>query len=201
MSNVAPFPKRDVIIIIGKTGFGKSTWLNKYARGLPRIFAFDPFRAFPAEYISGEELITRFETGKFREHPRYSLGTYALSDLELFGSVAYETGNCAFVIEECGVAFYKGERISECMQEWIFLGRHKSLTLIFTAQRATSIPIELRSQASRFVTFRQTEKSDVKWTGEYIGDLVDELPNLDELECIDADKKSVTRYRISPLGQ
>jgi DNA helicase HerA-like ATPase len=194
------FGKREVIIILGKTGFGKSTWLKKYLAGIPRSFIFDPFRDIQAQYLTPDELIAAHESKAFQRAASFSIGAYSPNDFDLIGSIAFLTGQCHLVIEECGVAFYKGERIPEWLQEAIFLGRHVSLSLIFTAQRAASIPIDLRSQASRFVSFRQTEQHDLKWARDYLGDHFPDLPYLDELECLDADNKSVTRYRIAPLG-
>lgn len=192
---------RDVLIILGKTGYGKSTWLTKYSAGLPRIFAFDPFRKFPAEYLNEAQIIERHDSGWFRDTPNFRIGVSDLPNLDLVGAISFLTGRCAFVVEECGFAFYKGERIPEWLQEAIFLGRHQSLTLIFTAQRATSIPIELRSQASRFISFRQTEKRDIEWCREYLGEEhYEQLPYLEKLECLDSDGENVTRYVINPLS-
>lgn len=198
-------PDRDVIIILGKTGYGKSTWLHKYCAGVPRRFCFDPFRKFPAEYLDEKQILEKHEQGVFRNQAAYSIGSHYLPDLSLLGSVSYLTGNCAFIIEECGFAFAKGERIDDWLAEAIFLGRHQSLTLIFTAQRAVSIPIELRSQASRFVSFRQTERRDVDWCREYLDDVdtelgIDLLPGLEKLECLDSDGETVSRYIMAHLG-
>jgi hypothetical protein len=71
---------------------------------------------------------------------------------------------------------------------------------VLTAQRAASIPIELRSQANRFVTFRQTERKDVEWCRDYVGDLFDSIPDLPKFKCIDANNDSVTSYALSSPG-
>lgn len=192
--------RREVIIILGKTGFGKSTWLNSYAQHLPKLFIFDPFAAFPAEYLNAEQIISRHDAQAFQSASNFRVGTHNLPDMDLLGAVSFLTGNCAFIVEECGVAFYKGERIPDWLSEIIFLGRHRNVSVILTAQRAASIPIELRSQASRFISFRQTEKRDLEWTRDYVGDYYSELSTLDVLECLDADKDGVSRYRISAPG-
>jgi hypothetical protein len=188
------------VIVLGKRGYGKTTWLNKYAERFPRIFVFDPFRTFPADYLTCDEIISRLESKWFQETPRYRVGSNVIDDLEVLGSASFLTGKCCLIIEECGIAFYKGERIPEWLQEAVFLGRQQELNYVMTSQRAASIPIELRSQANRFISFRQTEKRDLEWTRDYLGEHYEELPNLDELECLDSDGKIVSRYRISPMG-
>lgn len=192
--------QREVTIILGKTGYGKSTWLKQYAGMFSRIFVFDPFAAFPAEYISEQTLIDRHESGELKDPQTFRIGTREIAQMDLIGSISYLSGNCLFVIEECGVAFYKGERIPDWLAEIIFLGRHNAVSLCLTAQRAASIPIELRSQANRFVTFRQTERKDVDWCRDYVGDLFPQIPTLPKFRCIDADNDSVTQYLVSPSG-
>lgn len=192
--------EREVVIILGKTRYGKSTWLGKFLANKPRRFTFDPFRKTAAEYLTADQIIERHEAGLFRPEnaPRCSVASHILPDIDLLSSVAFLNGHAYFTIEECGVAFYKGERISEPLQEAIFLGGHQWLSLVLVAQRAASIPIELRSQATRFVSFLQTEKADVKWCEDYLGERMAEVRTLDKFECLDYENNSVSRYRITP---
>lgn len=191
---------REVVIVLGKTGYGKSTWLTQYCQVFSRRFVFDPFMKFPAQYLSEETLLAAHENGEYaaEKNASFSVGTMHLATLDLLGAISFLSKNCVFIIEECGVAFFKGERIPDWLSEIIFLGRHHNVSLVLTAQRAASIPIELRSQANRFVTFRQTEKNDVRWCSDYIGERVEELPNLAKFYCLDADNDSVTSYQVSP---
>lgn len=188
---------RDVVIITGITGYGKSHWLEQYLNRYSRVFIFDPFRAIPANYISGDDLISKYENGDLNNPNPFRFGCYALPDVALMGSIGYLVGNCAFVIEECGYAFRKGESIPEWLAEGIFLGRHQSYSMVFTAQRAISIPIELRSQTNRFISFRQTEPADVKWCREKLGEFAEDLPTLPKYYCFDSDGDTVSRYSLS----
>lgn len=192
--------EREVVIILGKTRYGKSTWLGKFLTNKPRRFIFDPFRKSPAEYLTEQQIIERHEQQLFspEKAPRVSIGSSNPADVDLLSAVAFLNGYAYFIIEECGVAFYKGERISEALQEAIFLGGHKWLSIVLVAQRAASIPIELRSQATRFISFLQTEKQDVKWCGDYLGERFEEVTTLEKFECLDYENNSVTRYRITP---
>jgi hypothetical protein len=184
---------RQVVIITGKTGYGKSTWLEAYSKGVQRIAAFDPFAKFPAEYLTEDELIKLSEiqpTGPFR------IATHRLDDLDLIGSLSYLLGNCLLVIEECGYCFGKGERIPDWLSEIVFLGRHNNVSLVVTAQRAASIPIDLRSQANRLVTFQQTETNDIGWMDNYLPPEAD-VTALDRFECYDSEDNNVSRYKVT----
>lgn len=193
----------EVIIILGIRGYGKSTWLDKYLSPKPRRFCFDPFRKFPAQYLTADQLIEGHERNIFKPEnsPRLSIGSHFIPDVDLLASVAFLNGYGYLVLEECGVTFNKGERLSEPLQEAVFLGRHNALSLVLVAQRAASIPIELRSQATRLVSFNQREKNDVKWLEDYFAERTEEIRSLDKLECLDYENNSVTRYRISPHFQ
>lgn len=193
--------EREVLIILGKTRYGKSTWLGKFLANKSCRFTFDPFRKTQAQYLDGDKLIAAHESKTFLK-PGYSIGSHYLPDIDLLTAVAFLNGNSAtrpyLTIEECGVAFYPGERLSDAMQEAIFLGGHNYLSVVLVAQRAASIPIALRSQATRFISFLQTEKADVKWCEEYLGDRFEEVRTLDKFECLDSENNSVTRYSITP---
>lgn len=192
--------EREVVIILGKTRYGKSTWLGKFLRDKPRRFIFDPFLKAYAEYLTADQLIERHDAGKFRleNAPSFAIGSHYVGDLDLLSSVAFLNGFCYFIIEECGFAFQKGERISEPLQEAVFLGGHQWLSLVFVAQRAASIPIELRSQATRLISFLQTERNDVRWLEDYLGDRFEEVRTLEKFECLDYENNTVSRYTISP---
>ena len=186
--------QREVIIILGKTGYGKSTWLRKYAAHIPRKFCFDVYAEFPAQYYSEQQLLEGHERGDFKNAEQFSIGTNKIQDFPLLGAISYETWRNCLIVEECGIAFYKGERIEEWLQEIIFGGRHREVSVILTAQRAASIPVDLRSQATRFISFRQTEKTDIKWTEQYLGERYTELLTLPYYCCLDAYRDSVSRY-------
>lgn len=190
----------EVVIIVGKRRFGKSTWLGKYLTGKPRRFIFDPFRKMPAVYMGESELIERHEAGEFQPSsaPSLSIGSCTLADLDLLAAIAYLNGHAHFIIEECGVTFTPGAPLSEPMQEAIFLGGHNWLSLVFVAQRAVSIPIALRSQETRVVSFRQTDPDDLRRLRANFGERVEELKELDKLECLDVENNSVSRYSITP---
>jgi hypothetical protein len=106
------------------------------------------------------------------------------------------SGDCLLVVEEAGFIWNKGERIPDWLREIVFLGRHKNVSLAITAQRAAYIPIDLRSQANRLVSFWQTELVDVGWLESYLNDRVNEIPTLPKYVCLDAEDNKISRYKI-----
>lgn len=187
---------REVVIILGKTGFGKSTWLKHYCDRFTRIFAFDPFGKFPANYSGEDFILDTAASGNFEPGHNFRVGSFNRNDLDLLGALAFMSGDCLLVIEEAGFIWGKGERIPDWLQEIVFLGRHKNVSLAITAQRAAYIPIDLRSQANRLVTYWQTEMNDVGWLENYLGERVNEIPALPKYVCLDAEDNKISRYKI-----
>lgn len=190
----------ELVIVLGKRRWGKSTWAGKFLASKPRRFIFDPFAKFPAEYLTEQQVIERHENGLLHptKSPRLNVASCFIGDIDLLASVAFLNGHAYFVIEECGVAFNVGERLSEPLQEALFLGGHNWLSIVLVAQRAASIPIPLRSQATRVVTFRQDEENDVKWLRPYFREQYEDIPQLEKLECLDSENGDVRRYSIVP---
>ena len=188
---------REVIAVLGKTGFGKSVWTKKYAVGMPRIFVFDPLLNFPCEYLECENLIARFDEGQFNDMKPFSVGTNSIADLEIVGALSMLAGNCLLIVEECAISFDKYGKIPEWLRDIVFLGRHRAVSILVTSQRAASVPIDLRSQVTRLITFQQSEGDDLSWLKPFLGNGIKELPSLERLTCLDASNAEKKKYSIT----
>ena len=187
--------KREVAIVVGKTGFGKSLWGQLYARLWPRRLIYDPTSTYRAEYLPPEEIIDRVANKETKSF------AFAVSDPEYvpaLGLLAYGRGDNLLVLEEASTFFPKGQsRLDEWARQLVFMGRHQRCSLLFVAQRATSIPIDVRSQANRIVSFQQHEPDDVRTLSEFFGkERAELIPNLPKLECFDFHNGDTMRYSI-----
>lgn len=192
---------RDIIIVLGKTGYGKSTWTWEYLKSQTRIFAYDPLHEAPnMVWMNAAELIAwhdSFPVDARMRPERHRIATSDDESLDTFGYVAFLRGDCTFAVEEASLVFEQGERISGWAKDIVFVGRHRNVSLLVTAQRAASIPIALRSQASRVVSFAQQEGDDLNWLkGAFGKEGVAQLPVLPPLECLDSHHGKLKRYSI-----
>lgn len=190
--------KREVIIVLGRTGMGKSIWCRQFLKDKSRLFVYDPIMEINCSYLKTNQLITLAEIEKKESMRKFRVGTTNTDDVPLLTSCAYEYGNCWLSLEEASVVFNAGTRSPDWIRDAIFLGRHRNMSMLVTAQRPTSIPVDLRSQASRIVCFSQHEKNDVGWLRNYFNDQVETISTLPELTCLDSDGRSVERYTIDP---
>src|SRR5207245_10947871 len=91
----------------------------------------------------------------------------------------------------------KGARLDPWLSRLVFLGRHRACSLVVLAQRAASIPIDLRSQITRMVTFAQTEADDLSWLTPFFGrEVIVSLPSLEKFFCYDSWNGNVQSYSI-----
>lgn len=189
------FKPREIIIVLGKTGHGKSQWTWQYLESQPRIFCYDPLRDAPRmTWMDAEQLVEWHDQS---ENIRYHrLATADEESLDTFGHMAFQRGNCILAVEEAALVFEQGERITGWSKNIVFVGRHRNVSLLVTAQRAASIPIALRSQATRLVSFAQTEGDDVRWLRGFFGTRIEELGSLPRLTCLDSHEGEIRKYAI-----
>jgi len=190
--------KREVVIVLGRTGQGKSIWSRQFMHDKKRLLVYDPLKEANVDYLSTAKLIEFAEVHPDKRDKIFRYGTANPDDVPLLDSCAYGYGDCWLFLEEASVVFPANSRSPEWIRNSIFLGRHRNLSIIVTAQRPTSIPVDLRSQASRIICFSQHEKNDVSWLGNYFSEQTDEIADLMPLECLDSDGRTVKKYDINP---
>lgn len=188
---------REIIVVLGKTGYGKSTWTRQFLRKQKRILAYDPIHELDgATWLDANSLVEKYDTGALNYQREFRFATDDDSSLDAFGNIAFLSGDCILALEEASLIWRKGERIDGWSKSIIFVGRHRNVSLLVTAQRAASIPIELRSQATRIVSFAQHESDDLNWMKSFFGNRVTELPMLPRLTCLDAVDGEIKQYSI-----
>lgn len=189
--------QRDFIIVVGNQNCGKSVWAKIYARTLKRLLVFDPMQSYSRVEFSGIE--NWVEDVAHNRLNGFRYGSSFPDDLETMGNAAFAASDCMLIVEECALIFRRGEELHEWAKPLVFMGRHQRVSLMFVAQRASKIPIDVRSQASRIISFRQTEPNDVYAITDRIGEsCADEIAALPDLHCLDWNGGAVRRYSVQP---
>jgi DNA helicase HerA-like ATPase len=189
---------RTITLIVGRTGSGKSTWAKQFAAGQKRLFAFDPFGSFPGVvFVKDDDILAEHDDGAFERGEQFKIGSVDPDTASLLGNLAYLSADCMFLCEEASLVFPKMKPLEKWSRDLVFLGRHRSVSMLVIAQRASTIPIDLRSQAHRVVSFTQTEPDDVKALRPWFGDDAEALIDLPDLVCMDSDGRGWERYAIT----
>lgn len=185
--------KRDYIIVVGAQGAGKSVWCKQFTAPHTRLLVYDPMGSYRVNFDWDDDTGLAIINDKLKS---FRIGVDNPEDVPLLFNLAFAVGDCTLLVEECGTFFQRG-KIEDWARRVVFMGRHRSVNVIFVAQRAASIPIDLRSQANRFVSFRQIEPDDCSAVSSIIGKSnKDKLPSLPDLRCIDWQNGTVVEYDL-----
>lgn len=164
--------KREILLVVGKTGTGKSYWMKDYVSQLKRVIILDPMDEYPGILYEDIEDVMDAIDGK----ETFRVRTANLPDLPDLCKIAMACTDVHLVVEEAQRAIPpSGKELPEDLKDVIFRGRHHAVSLCMVSQRPSKIHIDPRSQWTRIVTFAQNESVDVDWmeqtSGFDIGDL------------------------------
>jgi len=152
--------ERDIILVYGMTGMGKSRWTRAFLRSQSRVFIMDT-------QVEHEGLLFD-DLGDMIDHvmryKAFRCRTEYVPDFPLLCSVAFAAGRCWLVVEEAQrVLPASRKELPASFEDLVYRGRHKQVNLILVSQRPSTVHIAARSQWSRIITFKQTEPADVAW--------------------------------------
>lgn len=190
---------REVVIVLGLTGFGKSLWTKLQHKLLQRTqqrtLVYDPSITYQCEWAEGTDI---YNYVCEEQQPQFNFGLWQSEEVERLGDIGFAVGNMTLIIEECANVFPKGlARLPEWAKNCIFFGRHRAMSLYLVAQRPISIPIDFRSQANRVVSFQQHEGDDLTWMVDTFGKqnarLLSSLPRW---TCLDCHNGEIVKYSI-----
>jgi len=176
-----PKLEREIYVVIGQTGMGKTQWTKGFLRTQKRVIVLDPQGEYNfLEFDNAHSLIDyvykrkifRVECSDLREFPTLCFGsTLVLKSL--------------LVIEESQRVLAPKQKLPLEFEDIVYRGRHSETSLLLVAQRATTIDIAVRSQFSQLIVFRQTEKHDLDWISDVTGeDLNEGVHGLKPLEYL-----------------
>ena len=163
--------QREVIVINGMTGSGKSTWLAKYLENSRRYLFYDTLcESLEANSAYGKIKAPAYdhpmlflERIKSRFHAEFLDAIFRPKTDALFPvfcRLAIATGNLTVAIEEldvhCSSSFTPPE-----LERLIKYGRHRNVSLACVARRPAEISRLYTSQTNRYIVFRQIEKNDI----------------------------------------
>lgn len=190
---------REIYLILGKSGSGKTELCKRLIKDKPRFILFDTIseykedKKFEAVYINNKqaflEYLFRNLNKKFRivfdpEDPEETLllNNEPIDLFDLTCKIVYEClTDVIFAVEEVA-NFISPSSMPKYFRKLIRYGRHSNISGYFTSQRPADISPGLRAQATILISFRQHEPRDIQWLRAIIGEDAEKLKDLGEHE-------------------
>ena len=189
---------REIVLVMGMTGWGKSWWSKLYSQKHDRKLVYDPSVSFPVdEYLPIEDIVGNI-LEEDRKSKKFNFGFVDPDDIPQAAGALFVLGENLLIIEECATVFEKGlARLPEWGKRHCFYGRHQSCSIVLIAQRPTYMPIDFRSQANRVITFCQHEGADTDWLQDFFGkERMQRMSQLPRYSCFDWHNGKITEYSI-----
>jgi hypothetical protein len=188
---------------------GKTFWTQRYVKTRKRVIILDPMLEYEGELFDNPRaLLNHIRWKRF-----YQVRTEMADDAPALGAIAMAAGECkhqgtpmphqgctdvTLVIDEAARSMPGGgHKIDPAIEDVIYRGRHRHVTLVTTTQRSSTLSIAARSQWTRIISFWQTEPADVKFVESQAGQELD-LAHLPQLVYYDITPLGVTRKEIIP---
>jgi hypothetical protein len=173
-----------IVGVVGRKGTGKSSRVREMLRYCPRFAVFDVMAEHAAN--NGNRLESTAELVRFlkwsRQQPTFA-GFYVASgdlaeEIEEVARLVYARGHLCFVCEEVPLYTQAGY-MPPLFGKLIRTGRHQSIDVCWTAQRAAEVPKTLTALTDVWILFSQTEPRDLTALADRCGrDVADRVAGL-----------------------
>lgn len=196
--------EREIILVYGKTGMGKTRWTKRYLRTKQRVMIVDPMLEHEGEAFDDmTDLLDRVE-----RYPTFRVKTEFVQDVPMMAKIAMVANDkkrfdekrhpeLVLAIEESQRSLPSGNSpLPSSIEDVIYRGRHARVSLVTISQRPSTVHIAARSQWTRLVVFKQTEGADLKWLSEQTGEYEDEFFNLKPGEFWEFSPQGGTRMML-----
>jgi superfamily II DNA or RNA helicase len=179
---------RNVRLILGKTGSGKTTLARQFVTGLPRALILDNgFCEFPAVPFLNIQDLHAYLDANGGQGGNFRAGFTPLrAQVATIFQWAREIGNAeemTLVLEECDR--FPTPESALYFEELVQRGRHFGVHLLGLTTHPYAVDIDLRRQATEIFTFRQHEPADLKWLSAVMTpEALDQVMTLGDYEYI-----------------
>lgn len=180
----------EIIFVSGQRGGGKSYWVKKLARSLPRCVILDPLGEYKADqYFTDIHEFVNFLQRDLLKPRLYTVSFNPVDigeDLDYFCRAILARGDIYLILEELDQLSTPYATPPE-LAKLIKYGRHYGIQIVGVSRRPAEVSRLFTSQATRFICFGQVEPNDIKYWRSIIGSAADQLPSMPDYCYLDID--------------
>lgn len=189
----------NIIVCLGRTGSGKTSWVKQYTKGLPRVLYFDTMGEYPGQVVTTSKDLLDFLIKHHDKAFQVAFRPMDEDDKKAFVMAcraAWACSDLTFVAEEvdlyCSASWSPGE-----FRKLINYGRHRRVYVVGVARRAAEISRTLTANCTRLIVFYTAEQRDLAYLGSRLPSAeVEKLPQLQQLEFLDYTDQTSERKKI-----
>jgi hypothetical protein len=149
---------RKCILVLGKTGTGKSTLVKRLIEKSKRTVILDPLFEYNGTSVNSLEEMKALSFSSFNEF-RLSFRSSEEEEVNAVFRISWSLGNVLLVVEESDM-FLDGK--NKYFNALVGQGRHRNVHLICIARRTPEVNKAFRAQATSFFSFYQSEPDDIE---------------------------------------
>ncbi len=172
---------RDITLVLGKGGCGKTLWTRRSLEGQTRYLV----QEWDQHEYRGVRITDRRALHDYLArfgHASFRVCFDALEDFPVLCAYAQALGRCTVVIEEADRPGLCGAPVDPELMELITRGRHAGVSLVAVTGRPTNLAVDLRARATRVIAFAQTEPDVLTWLRQSCGFDPEAIRTLQPLE-------------------
>lgn len=152
---------REIKIVYGKTGTGKSFYVKSIIDKLERVIIIDPKSEYEGTiFFTLSDLIDYFENIRPKNF-KISCRFESDIEIELLFKFCNIIENVTLVVEEAEIYISPYSKSSNFLDLCRY-GRHHNISIIGVARRTAELSINFRSLVTEIISFKQTEPLDLK---------------------------------------
>lgn len=181
--------QREIILVLGKSGSGKTVWVRNEIQSKRRLFVFDIKRQFSDAGVciydmpSLAEYLYSNHRGRFRiiYQPEIVFDDRVDIAKEQFKDVCRGLHNVSdfyFVVDEVDRVLPESKNDRVFWDNFVNRGRHESVSIMTTTIRYTDVTRGMTSNYDRLILFRTQEPNDIRYFQTHLGDRAKDLPSL-----------------------
>jgi len=155
-----------IIGIAGRKGSGKSTIARRVLSRFPRLFVFDTVADHRWVPNNFDDLDSVDEFFAWAEGQDFFAGRYVsqfnlAQDFEECCDLVWHTGDLLLGVEEVPMLGASASYLPPAFDRIIRLGRHRKISVLWTAQRMAEVARRLTAASDVFVLFAHSEPRDL----------------------------------------
>lgn len=171
------------IVIFGKKGCGKTSWVKKNLEEYDRIIIIDTLN----EYGDVAILKKIEELPEFENRDKFKIRVVPLDILDFNLILLYiwqRFKNVLVIIDEFGY-WVSSYSMPEPLKYLLRFGRHIKVNIWAVIRRPYEAGREITALADKFIIFKLTEPRDLDYFREYDKELPEKIENLQKFEYIE----------------